>query len=132
MQTRHVMRGWLFKRAVLQVADNEVYHEGNGIYRLYGPWRDATAADLAKLREIKRNEEALVRSDKRFLQGQRVKATRGNFHQNAEGVVVFQEPHGGRVWVQRDGTDSPVYYYAIELEHWFETKSEESEEACDG
>lgn len=49
--------------------------------------------------------------------GDRVRAKHNaGFHAGATGTVVFQEPAGFRCWIERDGSDSPVWYHNGELE----------------
>lgn len=103
--TRHVMRGWFRRRAVLQVKN-----------RLGGEWRDATKTDLDTIADAKDAEDRSRRNNGLFPVGQRVRVTsRSGFSRGAHGVVVFQEPNQGRVWVQRDGADSPSFFYGYEL-----------------
>lgn len=53
-----------------------------------------------------------------FEKGARVQAKAdAGFHQGAIGTVEFQEPGGlFRVWVLRDGTSGPSFYYPDELD----------------
>lgn len=63
-------------------------------------------------------DERPVAAARRFEVGQRVVSLgTSGFHQGAHGVVQFQEPNfQGRVWVLRDGSGQPVFFYPHELE----------------
>ena len=105
------MRGWgPFRRAVVEVADAGIHYLGNGIYRLHKPWRRAKESDLAGMSPVRH------KAHHRIALGARVRANQeASFHGGALGVVVFQDP-SGRVWVQRDGTEHPCYYWNNELD----------------
>lgn len=58
-----------------------------------------------------------------FKQGDRVRATQNaGFHRGAIGTIEFAEPNGHKVWVLRDGSGGPCWYYADELEHYTDPK----------
>lgn len=120
MITRYVMKRafpFFLKReiAVVEVADDGAHHLGNGHYQLHKPWRKATAADLEILEQEKEASFRRKHHDRKLPVGTRVKVKSGAFDGNAVGTVVFQEPSGGKVWVVRDGTESPCYYWNNEL-----------------
>ncbi len=120
LMTRHVVKWGLFRdRVILQVADSGVYptHLPNrDVYALHSPWRDATDEDLRQIEADKAYENSLNFCETRIAAGSRVKVRSNSFNSGAEGVVVFQEPAGGRVWVWRDGSGGPCYYWNHELE----------------
>lgn len=107
---RHVARfGWFRRNAkvVLQVQDARD-----------GPWRDANARDLAEWEDEQERERKRSHSNGFFPIGVRVNVNqRSGFHKGARGVVQFQEPNEGRIWVLRDGADGPVFYYGYELDY---------------
>lgn len=117
MLTRYVMRKfWPFGEvATLEVADDGVHHLGNGCYQLHKPFRKATAADLCVLAGTDKGNFHRNFHDRKLSVGTRVRVKNGKFSGGALGTVVFQEPAGGRVWVERDGAGSPVYYWNDEL-----------------
>jgi hypothetical protein len=114
---RHVRRGWFFSRMVMQVEyDLRVLQGEGGIYQMRGKWRNATSDDIAALAARKAAIQARCFSDRCFRVGDRVKGTRSGFHRGCVGEVVFQEPNGGKVWVLRDGSEGPCWFYADELD----------------
>jgi hypothetical protein len=117
MLTRYVLRGiWPFRWVALEVADDGVSMSG-GAYVAHKPWRKARPEDLVVLTMAKEREFQNRFSPKRFGKNRRVIASRSSFAQNSRGVVEFQEPLGGRVWVRRDGSSSPSWFYADELDY---------------
>ncbi len=105
--TRHVMRGWFHRRAVLQVQR-----------RVGGEWRDATKTDLEAIEDEKEDAIQARRNNGVYPVGQRVWVNKhSGFSRGATGVVVFQEPNQGKVWVQRDGAEGPAFFYGSELEY---------------
>lgn len=85
-------------------------------------------ADIAKIEELELEIERLTSKlsktsspppplQKIWRVGDRV---RGNekcgFHRSMHGTVVFPEPNGDKVWVQRDGASSPCYFHSYELD----------------
>ncbi len=109
LSTRHVLRGWFRKRAILQVA---VFTLGENT-----DWRDATETDLMILDRQEKEEWRLRQSDRVIPNGTRVKVRNNSgFHRGAQGETVFQEPAGGKVWVWRDGSGGPCYFFNEELE----------------
>lgn len=119
--TRHVQRGWLFPRTVLQVEDGHKYGEINGTYQRISMWRDATPADLDRIEEEKLAIARRFAAGPKFKRGQRVKGTRSGFNKGFLATVEFQEPCG-RVWVTRDRTDGPIWCFPDELDHWYDQK----------
>lgn len=121
LSQRHVARRGLFgKKVILQVAPSDSWlgrgkNAGIASWDIMA-WRDATDQDLYLLKCQARYEEKRRFSDIRFRVGQRVHAVRSGFHKGAKGIVEFQEPNGGRVWVSRDGAGGPCYFYADELD----------------
>lgn len=108
--TRMVEKGWFRKVMVLQVEVGRYPHQkGNH-------WRNATKAEYEAIEADKRLADQRRSSDLIFPVGRRVRATRSGFHRGCKGQVVFQEPSGGRVWVLRDSSNGPVFFYADELD----------------
>ena len=105
--TRYVERRSFFtKRICLQVQDR---HDSK--------WRWANAKDVQTLDENQKYKWSLNSCDRIIPVGTRVRAnSRAGFHRGAEGSVVFQEPAGGKLWVQRDGAMGPCYYWNDELD----------------
>lgn len=122
LSQRHVVRRGLFGcKVILQVADSKTWVGTGNRTGTAGwdnmNWHDASPAELKELEEQEESERLRKYSDTKFFIGQRVKATRGGFHRNAEGKVLFQEPCGGIVWILRDGDSSGgMWYYADELD----------------
>ncbi len=116
-ETRYkVVRGIFRSRVFLEVEyrDRETDSWSNRNLTL---WRLARAGDIELLAQVAHKKWQRRMSDKKVTVGQRVRANlKAGFHKGAEGVVVFQEPCGGVLWVRRDGTDSPVFYYLEELD----------------
>lgn len=117
--TRHVVRGWLFPRIVLEVADPGIHRTRDGVFQLHKPWRRATKADLISIEAEKQAEWNRTHTEIIFKPGTKVKVkANAGFDRGAEGRVVFQEPNGGRVWMQRKGSSGPCYYYPDEILKW--------------
>lgn len=111
-ETRYrVSRGIFRSRIFLEVE----YRERMTLNRRH--WRIARDGDIKLLEEVKQEQNRRRFSDRKVPIGQRVKANaRAGFNRGAEGRVVFQEPCGGILWVQRDGADGPCWYHIDELD----------------
>lgn len=80
-------------------------------------WRIAREGDIKLLEEVKQEQNRRRFSDRKVPVGQWVRANgKAGFHRGAEGRVVFQEPSGGILWVQREGTGGPCWYHIDELD----------------
>jgi len=81
---------------------------------------DALHTDLAALKEYvgrwQRAIEEHEKSEATFNPGERVRANQtSGFHRGAKGTVSYQEPHGGKVWVRRDGASADCFFMPGEL-----------------
>jgi ATP-dependent exoDNAse (exonuclease V) alpha subunit len=86
-----------------------------------------TVAELFnKNQEMYQQLSALESKPRPFVVGDRVKVRKNaGFNRGAMGVIQFIEPtDGGKVWVLRDRSSSPVWYTADELELIEELKNE--------
>jgi hypothetical protein len=80
-------------------------------------WREVLPSDLPKIEALKEAQRKREHSNIGFNRGDIVRANQyAGFHQGAEGVVMYQEPNGGRVWVRRVGTDADVFYWTDEID----------------
>ena len=55
---------------------------------------------------------------KTLKRGDRVKVNeKSGFNKGAVGTVEFVEPNGEKIWVYRDGSSEPCFFYTTELDH---------------
>ncbi len=70
----------------------------------------------AKLEEKLESDKQIADPVVIFKRGDRVLVNQtSGFNKGAEGIVEFVEPNG-RIWVLRDGSSGPVYFYPTELD----------------
>lgn len=82
-----------------------------------GPWRDADAQDLSEWEDEQKFTEKVRVNQGYFPIGVRVLVNgQSGFSRGSKGVVQFQEPNQGKVWVLRDGASGPCFFMGHELD----------------
>jgi hypothetical protein len=79
-------------------------------------WRNATAADLREKEERERRSAIYWSNSPFFPRGIRITVRQSaGFNRGAKGVVEYQLPGNGKVFVLRDGASDAIFYHGSEL-----------------